>query len=84
MWVPRFETQLPSHNQGSSDSRISIVYQEPYNENESNIQSLITACDLPADIEQKIKALQTFDPTFNIFVSETGKISLKYDKSKRQ
>lgn len=82
VWVPRFETQLPSHNQGSSDSRISIVYQEPYNENESNIQSLITACDLPADIEQKIKALQTFDPTFNIFVSETGKISLKYDKSK--
>lgn len=80
--MPRFETQLQSHNQGSSDSRISIVYQEPYNENESNIQSLITACDLPADLEKKIKALQTFDPTFNVFVSETGKISLKYDKSK--
>lgn len=82
MWMPRFETQLPSEIEDSSDSMISVVYQEPENENETNIRSLITACDLPPYLEEKLKALQTFDQTFNIFVSETGKISLKYDKSK--
>uniref|UniRef100_A0A8W8K1W2 Macro domain-containing protein n=1 Tax=Magallana gigas TaxID=29159 RepID=A0A8W8K1W2_MAGGI len=81
-WMPRFETQLPSKIKDSSDSMISVVYQEPDNENESKIRSLITACELPADVEEKLKALQTFDQTFNIFVSETGKISLKYNKSK--
>lgn len=52
------------------------------NKNESNVQSIITDCNLPADLEKHLKALQTIDPTFNIFALETGKISLKYDNRK--
>lgn len=80
------ETQLPSTD--SNDHRMSVVIQNPVfdlvNENESNVESIITDCDLPADLEEQLKALQTFDPTFNIFALETGKFSLKYDKARPQ
>ncbi|XP_065935359.1 uncharacterized protein [Magallana gigas] len=82
--VSSSETQLPSTD--SNDHRMSVVIQNPVfdlvNENESNVESIITDCDSPADLEEQLKALQTFDPTFNIFALETGKFSLKYDKSK--
>lgn len=82
--VSSSETQLPSTD--SNDHRMSVVIQNPVfdlvNENESNVESIITDCDLPADLEEQLKALQTFDPTFNNFALETGKFSLKYDKSK--
>lgn len=52
------ETQLPSTD--SNDHRMSVVIQNPVfdlvNENESNVESIITDCDLPADLEEQLKA----------------------------
>lgn len=47
-----------------------------------NLQSLITACELPDKLKTELKALQTMNPTLDVCVSKTGKISIKYDASK--
>lgn len=51
--VSSSETQLPSTD--SNDHRMSVVIQNPVfdlvNENESNVESIITDCDLPADLK---------------------------------
>lgn len=73
-----FTSHLPSKS--SIDHRKPVL--DLVNKNGPNLQSLITACDIPANLEKKLKALQTIDHAFNIFVSETGKLSLKYDNSK--
>lgn len=47
-----------------------------------NLQSVITACELPGELKKKMRALRTMDPTLDVSVSETGKISIKYDSNK--
>lgn len=47
-----------------------------------NLQSIITACELPDELKKKMRALRTMDPTLDVSVSETGKISIKYDSNK--
>lgn len=74
------------HSTRSINSRTSVVIQEVITDDMIkdmlNLQSLMTACEMSDKLKTDLKALQTMDPTLDVSVSETGKISIKYDASK--
>lgn len=85
-WTSSGQNENLQHSTRYGNSRSSVVIQEVITDDMIkdmlNIQSLITTCELPDKLKTELKALQTIDPTLDVRVSETGKISIKYDASK--
>lgn len=85
-WTSSGQEENFQHSTRSRNSRGSVVIQEVITDdiinNLLNLQSLITTCELPDKLKTELKALQIMDPTLDVSVSKTGKISIKYDASK--
>lgn len=90
MYVPDWTSSGQEENfQRSTLSRNlrgSVVIQEAITDDMINdllnLQSLITACELPDKLKTELKAFQTTDPTLDVCVSKTGKISIKCNARK--
>lgn len=76
-WTSSGQTENFQRSTLTKSLRGSVVIREAITDDmindQLNLQSLITACELPDKLKTELKALQTMNPTLDVCVSKLGK-----------